>query len=99
MFEGILFVLFIALIIGVVFGVMRWRMNLSLKQSLKVETKRVPKLSDEALQKRIRKAEKVHNNKFLNGFIGLFFAEGYTEYKENLMRLYRDELSKRSYPA
>lgn len=54
MFESILFVLFIALIIGVIFLVMRWRMNLSLKHSLKVETKRVPKLSDEALQKRIK---------------------------------------------
>lgn len=78
---------------------MCWRMRLSLKQSLKVETKRVPNLSDEALQKRIRKAKKVHNNKFLNGFISLFMDKDYAEYKEKLMQLYKEELTKRSYPA
>lgn len=95
MFESILFVLFIALIIGVVFLVMRWRMRLSLKQSLKVETKRVLNLSDEALQKRIRQAEKIHGNKVLNGFIGLFLNKEYTEYKDKLMSLYKEEFASR----
>ena len=62
MFENILFILLIAFIIMGVFMIMRGRMNRSLKYSLKMERKRVPKLSDEDLQKRIKQAEKVHNN-------------------------------------
>ena len=96
MFENILFILLIAFIIMGVFMIMRGRMNRSLKYSLKMERKRVPKLSDEDLEKRIKQAEKVHNNKFLNGFIGLFFNKEYAEYKENLMQLYKKELAKRS---
>lgn len=95
MFEGILFILIIAVIIAFVFWVMCWRVQLSFKQSLKTEQKRVAKLSDETLQKRIRQAEKIHGNKVLNGFIGLFLNKEYTEYKDKLMSLYKEEFASR----
>lgn len=95
MFENILMIIVFAIIIVVVLWLMRLRMRFSLNHSLRVERKRVPKLSAEALQKRISQAEKVHNSKILNGFIGLFYAQGYAEYKEELMQLYREELAKR----
>lgn len=96
MFDIILFILMVAAIIFFITIIMRWRFKITLNSSLKHEARRVPKLSDETLQKRIRQAEKIHENKFLNGFIGLFLAKEYSEYKNKLMQLYKQELAKRS---
>ncbi|GGP15518.1 hypothetical protein [Oceanobacillus neutriphilus] len=95
MFDIILFICIVAVIVFFVATVTRRRFKLAINNSLEQEAKRVPKLSDEALQKRIRQASKVHENKLLNGFIGLFFAKGYEDYKDNLMGLYQQELAKR----
>ncbi|KAF1302539.1 hypothetical protein IV487_11045 [Enterococcus saccharolyticus] len=95
MFDAILAIVIIIVMLVVLRTIFNWRMKLALNQSIKHEEKRVPSLSDEALQKRISQAEKIHGNKFLNGFIGLFFAKGYTAYKEQLMQLYRQEATKR----
>src|SRR5699024_9600883 len=56
MFENILFILLIAFIIMGVFMIMRGRMNRSLKYSLKMERKRVPKLSEEEIEELRKKA-------------------------------------------
>lgn len=97
MLEIILFILVIAAFIFFITIAMRWRFKLAINGSLKREAKRVPNLSNETLQKRIQQAEKVHENRFLNGFINLFLADEYTDYKNKLMRLYKEELAKRSF--
>lgn len=91
--------IFVLITIVITIFVLRWRVKVGLESSVKHEARRMPKLSEEDIQKRIRQAEKVHGNRFLNGFINIFFAEGYFEYKDKLMRLYKEELAKRNYSA
>lgn len=92
-------VLFFLIITVIIIFVLLWRVKIGLESSVKHEARRMPKLSEEDIEKRIRQAEKVHGNRFLNGFINIFFAEGYSEYKDKLMRLYKEELARRNYSA
>lgn len=52
----------------------------------KKRSEKVRKVSNEALQKRIKKAEKIHNNKFLTWLYWLFMDKDYVEYKEKLVQ-------------
>lgn len=52
----------------------------------KKQSEKVRKVSNEALQKRIKKAEKIHNNKFLTWLYWLFMDKDYVEYKEKLVQ-------------